>query len=199
VAEKRWTKAPYLAKWAGEGEGQGRAYTDPTTGKDYPSVTTVLKNTPKADMMGWAALKVAEVIIDQYDRIGGDPTEVNDEGYGGRMQFGAERLADAAAAGLVPRGTTGAQFAQMPVEQQQRVEDWHFNNIDTRAQQEGLTEYHGRVVAGVPINENSIRAMAHLGGFDGAKRFIETNGRYNPADSNGTRLSDYGRRFGGTR
>jgi len=129
---------------------------------------------------------------------GGDPTEVNSEGYGGRMQFGAERLADAAAAGLVPQGTTGAQFAQMPVEQQQRVEDWHFNNIDTRAQQEGLTSYHGRVVGGVPINENSIRAMAHLGGFEGAKRFLETNGRYNPADSNGTRLSDYGRRFGGT-
>ena len=129
---------------------------------------------------------------------GGDPTEVNSEGYGGRMQFGAERLADAAAAGLVPPGTTGAQFAQMSEEQQQRVEDWHFNNIDTRAQQEGLTSYHGRVVGGVPINENSIRAMAHLGGFEGAKRFIETNGRYNPADSNGTRLSDYGRRFGGT-
>lgn len=129
---------------------------------------------------------------------GGDPTEVNSEGYGGRMQFGAERLADAAAAGLVPEGTTGAQFAQMPVEQQQRVEDWHFNNIDTRARQAGLTSYHGRVIGGVPINENSIRAMAHLGGFDGAKRFIETNGQYNPADSNGTRLSDYGRRFGGT-
>lgn len=76
MTSKRWSKAPKLAKWAGEGEGQGRTYVDPTTGLEYPSVTTILKNTPKEDMMGWAALKVAETIIEEYDRIGGDPDEV---------------------------------------------------------------------------------------------------------------------------
>jgi len=129
---------------------------------------------------------------------GGDATEVNDEGYGGRMQFGAERLADAAGAGLVPPGTTGADFAQMSEAQQARVEDWHFRDIDSQAEEMGLTRYHGQTVAGVPINENSIRAMAHLGGINGARRFIESGGQYNPADSNGTKLSDYGRRFGRT-
>jgi hypothetical protein len=127
---------------------------------------------------------------------GGDPTVVNDEGYGGRMQFGTARLADAAAEGLVPPGTTGAQFAQMSEEQQARVEDWHLNDIDQKAREFGLTRYHGRVIGGVPINENSIRAMAHLGGIRGARRFIESGGEYDPADSNGTKLSDYGRRFG---
>lgn len=76
MPSKRWSKAPKLAKWAGEGEGMGRTYTDPFTKLEYPSITTVLKNTPKEDMMGWAALKVAETIIDEYDRIGGDPDEV---------------------------------------------------------------------------------------------------------------------------
>ena len=127
---------------------------------------------------------------------GGDSTVVNSEGYGGRMQFGASRLADAAAAGLVPRGMTGAQFAQLPEAEQARVEDWHFNDIDQKAQQFGLDRRHGEVIAGVPINQNSIRAMAHLGGINGARRFIESGGEYDPADSNGTKLSDYGRRFG---
>ena len=76
MPSKRWSKAPKLAKWAGEGEGQGRTYVDPFTKNEYPSVTTILKNTPKEDMMGWSALKVAETIIDEYDRIGGDPDQV---------------------------------------------------------------------------------------------------------------------------
>jgi hypothetical protein len=38
-------------------------------------------------------------------------------------------------------------------------------------------------------------AVAHLGGVEGMRRFVATNGEYNPADGNGTRLSDYYRRF----
>ena len=127
---------------------------------------------------------------------GGNYGALNSEGYGGRLQFGAERLADAAAAGLVPRGTTGAQFARMAPETQDAVEEWHFRNIDEQAAAAGITAYNGQTIGGVRINQNSIRAMAHLGGVDGVRRFVETGGRYNPADSNGTRLSDYGQRFG---
>jgi len=43
-----------------------------------------------------------------------------------------------------------------------------------------------------------MQAIAHLGGKGGLKRFIETGGKYNPADANGTRLSDYGARHGGS-
>lgn len=39
--------------------------------------------------------------------------------------------------------------------------------------------------------------MAHLGGKGGARRHIESGGAYDPADSNGTKLSDYAKRFGG--
>jgi hypothetical protein len=127
---------------------------------------------------------------------GGDPTIVNSEGYGGRLQFGASRLADAARAGLVPPGTTGAEFAQLSVAEQARVEEWHFNDIDQQAQRQGITEYIGQTIGGVRITPDAIRAMAHLGGIGGVKRFVESGGQYNPADSNGTRLSDYGQRFG---
>lgn len=67
---------PILAQYARENEFEGRAYRDPATGIQYPSVTTVLKNTPKADMMRWAALKVAERARDRPDIVLGDPDRV---------------------------------------------------------------------------------------------------------------------------
>lgn len=73
-----YNDGPILAQWATENEHEGRAYKDPETGISYPSVTTVLKNTPKADMMRWAALKVAERARDRLDIVLGDPERVVD-------------------------------------------------------------------------------------------------------------------------
>lgn len=129
---------------------------------------------------------------------GGNWNALNNEGYGGRLQFGDSRLADAAKAGVVSKGTTGAQFSRMTPAQQQKVEAWHFQDIDKQANSLGVSRYIGQTVAGVPITRDSIRAMAHLGGVAGVQKFIQSGGKYNPADSNGTRLSDYGRRFAGS-
>jgi hypothetical protein len=49
----------------------------------------------------------------------------------------------------------------------------------------------------VPITWDGLRAMMHLGGPDGTERVIATAGAYDPADDNGVRISDYGRRFAG--
>jgi len=73
---KRWSKAPKLALWAGEGEGMGRTYVDPETDLRYPSVTTILKNTPKADMLQWVANVVAQKAVDNYAKLGQDPDQV---------------------------------------------------------------------------------------------------------------------------
>ena len=73
---------PILAQYARENEHEGRAYKDPETGNLYPSVTTVLKNTPKADMMRWAARIVAERARDRVDIVLGDPDKVVD-----RLQY----------------------------------------------------------------------------------------------------------------
>lgn len=129
---------------------------------------------------------------------GGNWNALNSEGYGGRLQFGADRLADAAAAGLVPAGTTGADFSRMSKEQQTAVENWHFGDIDRQASRLGLDQYYGQNIGGVDINRDTIRSMAHLGGIGGVQRFIKSGGSYDPADSNGTRLSDYGTRFNAT-
>jgi len=37
--------------------------------------------------------------------------------------------------------------------------------------------------------------VAHLGGKNGMRKFLQTGGKYNPEDSNGTSLSDYLNKF----
>lgn len=128
---------------------------------------------------------------------GGNWSALNSEGYGGRLQFGKDRLADAARAGVIPAGMTGAQFSQLPPEQQQAVESWHFADIDQQAQRMGLDKFVGQNVGGVNVTQDAIRGMAHLGGIGGAAKFLQSGGQYNPADSNGTSLRDYGQRHGG--
>ncbi len=120
----------------------------------------------------------------------------NDEGYVGRGQFGDDRLADAKAAGIIPGDMSKEQFRKSP-EAQKAVEAWHFNDIDQYAASNGIDKLYGQNIGGVIINRDSVRAMAHLGGSEGMKLFIQTGGAYNPADSNGTKLSDYGKTYGG--
>lgn len=74
MADKKWARAPKLALYAGEGNGQGRTYRDPTDGDSlWPSVTTVLKYEDKSSMVQWAATKVAEKARDRPDIVMGDP------------------------------------------------------------------------------------------------------------------------------
>lgn len=129
---------------------------------------------------------------------GGNWNALNSEGYGGRGQFGEARLADAARAGIIPAGMTGAQYSQAPEQTQLAVENWHRNDI-----LKALGGYVGKDVDGAgpipPLTEDSLLAVAHLGGTGGAKRFVESGGQYNPSDSNGTSLADYAiRHAGGT-
>ena len=42
---------------------------------------------------------------------------------------------------------------------------------------------------------NGLRAVAHLGGATGMKKFVKTNGKYNPKDELGTSLMDYFNKF----
>ena len=74
MAEKKWSKAPKLSLYSGEGFGQGRTYVDPTDGDSrWPSVTTVLKHEDKSGLVQWAADQVAAKAVDRTDIIMGDP------------------------------------------------------------------------------------------------------------------------------
>ena len=120
----------------------------------------------------------------------------NKEGFVGQGQYGADRLQDAKVAGIIPGDMTAEQF-RMSDDAQKAVDAWHFADIDNFAVSNGLDKLYGQKIGGVIINRDSIRAMAHLGGSEGMKLFIQTGGAYDPADSNGTKISDYGKTYGG--
>jgi hypothetical protein len=128
-----------------------------------------------------AALRMSE--------SGGNASIVNSEGFGGLYQWGQPRLDDYNRA--TGQNITMDMFLQNPGIQEQ-AQSWHENDILG-----SLGRYVGTVVNGQVLDEAAIIGMAHLGGTGGAKRYIETGGKYDPADSNGTNLSDYARKFAG--
>jgi hypothetical protein len=119
---------------------------------------------------------------------GGNYGVVNSEGYTGKYQFGPARLQDYNTANNA--NVTMEEFRANP-QLQEQVQRWHVGDIDNFVAQNGLDQYIGQTIGGVLITQDGLRAMAHLGGNAGMKRFLESGGQYNPSDSNGTSLADY--------
>lgn len=117
------------------------------------------------------------------------------KGHFGRLQFGQSRLQDFKNA----TGTdfTSEEFLKNP-ELQQKVEQWHFGDIDTYIADNHLAQFIGENVSGEPLTMNGMRAVAHLGGKEGLNRYLTSGGRYNPKDAFGTHLSDYARTHAGS-
>jgi hypothetical protein len=111
-------------------------------------------------------------------------------GHFGRLQFGQARLQDAIRAGALPEGTTPEEFKRSP-DLQKAAEKWHFGDIRNFIQEKGLGRAIGTEIGGTPVTEQGLLNVAHLGGKGGLQRFVESEGRYNPADAFGTRLSKY--------
>ena len=102
----------------------------------------------------------------------------------GLLQFSEARLQDY-------RNATGETFTQdefiQDAELQARVSQWHIASIDT------AIDALGEAASG--LDRDGLRAVAHLGGEAGMRRFVRTNGGYNPSDELNTSLSDYYARF----
>jgi hypothetical protein len=161
----------------------------------------------------------AEARLIHYES-GGDATRINGLGYAGLYQFGARLLADL---GLYKPGAGEnlADWSKTPLEApgkwsgtfnipgfenvktirdflanpqaQKAAFDLHTANMDAAIKSNGLDKYIGQTVGGVPITQDGLRAMIHLGGVDGALRTLQSGGRDNPADANHTSLLDYAR------
>ena len=104
--------------------------------------------------------------------------------YVGALQFGDARLQDY-------KKATGSSFTQDEFKAnstlQAKVAAWHIADID-------------KTIDGLGINtdgydRDGLRAVAHLGGKGGMKKFVRSNGEYNPSDELGTSLQDYYDKF----
>lgn len=69
---------------------------------------------------------------------------------------------------------------------QEKVFEWHMKDIDSSID---------KLDKSGTMSRDGLRAVAHLGGKTGMKKFFKTKGKYNPADKFGTKLSDYYNKF----
>ena len=104
--------------------------------------------------------------------------------YVGALQVGDARLQDY-------KKATGSSFTQDEFKAnsalQDRVAAWHIADIDKTIDGLGLnTDGYDR---------DGLRAVAHLGGKHGMKKFVQSAGKYNPSDELGTSLQDYYDKF----
>ena len=104
--------------------------------------------------------------------------------YVGALQFGDARLQDYQAA-------TDTSFTQDEFKANSALQDkvaaWHISDIDKTIDGLGLnTDGYDR---------DGLRAVAHLGGKHGMKKFVQSAGKYNPSDELGTSLQDYYDKF----
>lgn len=147
----------------------------------------------------------------------GRPTLVNDFGYAGLYQFGAERLKDL---GLytpgqnenltswskTPSGAVGKWSGTFNIPGHPEVrtlQDFlqstdaqrvafgaHNAQMEREIGQNGFDRYVGQTLAdGTPITRDGIKAMIHLGGVGGAKAVLQ--GKQSPRDAYGTPVSEY--------
>ena len=102
----------------------------------------------------------------------------------GKLQFGEARLKDyqKATGSTFTKGDFKADTAL-----QDKVADWHIKDIDKAIDALGInTDGYDR---------DGLRAVAHLGGKGGMKKFVLSKGEYDPSDDLGTSLKDYYDKF----
>ena len=101
----------------------------------------------------------------------------------GSYQFSDARLKDFMKAEGMEFSTE--TFKRKP-KLQEKVFEWHMKDIDSTID---------KLDKSGTMSRDGLRAVAHLGGKTGMKKFFKTKGKYNPADKFGTKLSDYYNKF----
>ena len=102
----------------------------------------------------------------------------------GKLQFGQKRLKDY-------QNATGTTFTQdefiKDAALQDKVATWHIADLDKAIDALGdeAADYE----------RDGLRAVGHLAGVGGMKKFVRTQGKYNPADELGTSLQSYYNKF----
>ena len=114
--------------------------------------------------------------------------KINEIGYMGKYQFGAETL------------KTIGIFDSLSFLNSPKMQEKAFVALLAKNKWElkdEIEEYEGEIVGGVRVTESGILAAAHLGGVGSVKRFLKTNGNRKCRDQNGASVESYMKDFGG--
>jgi len=121
--------------------------------------------------------------------------------YYGGFQFGKDRLQDYTDA--MGRDPISRKELEGNPQLQETIMDWHTDDILKYADTHNLMErFGGTKIGGTVITPSAIVAIAHIGGKKGMRKYLKSNGEYDPDDDPakdvvGTRLSDYAKKFSG--
>jgi len=126
-------------------------------------------------------------LLEQSESSGKSDAEItiaDGRRFVGSLQFGEARLSDYQKA-------TGTRFTQdefiADEALQDAVAEWHIADIDK------AIDALGEAAAG--YDRDGLRAVAHLGGVGGMKKYVRSKGEYNPDDELGTSLQSYYDKF----
>lgn len=124
-----------------------------------------------------------------------NPDTFNTLGYIGKYQFGKLALKDVGL-GHVSYEKFVEDRSIFPEELQDSAVI-KLMKLNEKRLEQLIDKYEHQVVAGIYVTRSGILAAAHLSGARNVQKFLRSNGRHNPADAYGTRLSDYLREFSG--
>jgi len=129
----------------------------------------------------------------------GDPTAVDfnkEDGkdHAGLYQFGQDRLNEINNALGTNYTVEDIKAGNVSENEQERLADWHFADIDKFIEDKGLDKFIGTEINGATVTRAGMAAVAHLGGKGGLEQFLLTDGAVDPSDGR-TKLSDYMKRF----
>jgi hypothetical protein len=192
------------SNWARSGSSGALAGAAPpqSGGVGWASATGTTQGSPGMEGVDSAG----NAIINIESR--GNPGARNQQGYSGLFGFGTARLQSdgmytPAPGEDISQNSWGGtikipgyepmsypQFMQNPQAQAAAFNVSEANSWK-QIQANHIDSAIGMNVGGVQITQPALIGLAHIGGVDGAQKFILSGGRYNPPDSNGVRMSDY--------
>ena len=148
---------------------------------EFSAATGLTKEVPEPEQLSFLDQQEASESSGKADA----EITINDgRRFVGKLQFGKARLQDY-------QNATGTTFTQdefiKDAALQDKVAAWHTADLDK------AIDALGDDAAG--YDRNGLRAVAHLGGKSGMKKFVQSKGDYNPADELGTSLQSYYEKF----
>lgn len=126
--------------------------------------------------------QMGEGALQDVGVYGGDGTQTNDWLGAWSGKYGA---------------TSKAAFLANP-DAQIQAETAYLNKVwNSYLAPKGAASYLGQTINGITITQSGLVAAAHLVGQGKVLDWLASNGRIQPADGNGTRLTEYLQRFAG--
>lgn len=126
----------------------------------------------------------------------GNPREINTLGYIGKYQFGRTALKEVGLNNKIDTDKFRRNPKIWPEHQQDKAMiELMRKNIGYLGNYIG--KFDGRKIRGINITKSGLVAGAHLLGPTNVKKFLDSNGTFDPEDGYGTKLSEYLKKFAG--